>query len=195
MPARTETWIVVGAAFLISGPLMAERAEDFGHLASGVHLANDIVADSRAGRSFATLGKPTAPIELNYTYSSEPVANVSLIVELLVSSRISADSLVVGINTSNDTLLTVRNPAPIVDVSPGELHRFRVEVLPREEGEFFVHVIATLVRDGVSQSRAFSIPVQVGNATSRQLATKRLKIDDVGRPLVSSPARETGTGL
>jgi hypothetical protein len=160
-------------------------------------LANDIVADSRAGRSFATPGKPTAPIELNYTYSSEPVASVSLIVELLVSSKISADSLVVGINTSNDTLLTVRNfnPAPIVDVSPGELHRFRIEVLPREEGEFFVHVIATLVRDGVSQSRAFSIPVKVGNATSRQVATKRLKIDDAGRTLVSSPARETGTGL
>ncbi|MBA3563122.1 MAG: hypothetical protein H0W33_03755 [Gammaproteobacteria bacterium] len=68
--------------------------------------------------------------------------------------------------------------------------------MPREQGQFHVNVVATLVRNGVPQARAFSIPIRVGHVMPAAVEARgTLKADDSGRTLLSMPAIESGTGL
>jgi len=134
--------------------------------------------------------KPSAPIELHYTLQGEPTAGVPLTIELVITSRVAADALRIEVAPTVDALaLLSATPADAADPAGGR-HTRRVVVLPRDDGQFYLNVIATLARNGVPQSRAFSIPLRVGGVASGGVRTRVLN-DESGRPLISLPAVES----
>lgn len=134
--------------------------------------------------------KPSAPIELRYALRGEPAAGLPLTIELVVTSRVAADALRIEVAPTGDALaLLSATPADAADPAGGR-HTRRVVVLPRGDGQYYLNVIATLVRSGVPQSRAFSIPVRVGGVASGGARTRVLSSES-GRPLISLPAVES----
>ncbi|MGH6915160.1 MAG: hypothetical protein ACREH3_15840, partial [Geminicoccales bacterium] len=133
----------------------------------------------------------------SYTLREEPAAGIPLTIDVDVSSRVRADELSLEINFPDTglTLIAASDSRPMNDPAAGEPLSRSIRVLPREDGEFHVNVIATLLRGGVSQARAFSIPVRVGDVPPAPSESVRLKTDAAGRPLISLPAVESGTGL
>lgn len=165
-----------------------------GLLTSGFCLAGGSVGE----QEWASPGKPSAPIELSYSLLDEPVAGVPLRIELAITARMAADLLTLELNFPDSGLTLVSAPGAqrVPDPIAGGRYAGDVRVLPREEGTFHVNVVATLLRDGVPQARAFSIPIRVGDAMSAASdARGTLKTDDAGRALLSLPAMESGTGL
>ncbi|MBA3563121.1 MAG: hypothetical protein H0W33_03750 [Gammaproteobacteria bacterium] len=175
---RSAAWIVAGVGLLTTGLCLAEG--------------------SVGKQEWASPGKPSAPIEMSYSLHDQPVAGAPLRIELAVTARMAADLLTLELNfpDSGLTLVSALGAQRMADPVAGERYMREVRVLPREDGQFHLNVVATLLRDGVPQARAFSIPIRVGDAIpSAPEARGILKSDDTGRALLSMPAIESGTGL
>ncbi|CAN5219647.1 hypothetical protein BH24PSE2_BH24PSE2_21840 [soil metagenome] len=137
-------------------------------------------------------GKPSAPVEMTYRLLTKPEAGMPLDVDVSLSSRVQADVLTIeyGFPDAALTAVTASKTESIHDPGAGVQYRRSLRVLPRDEGQFHINVVVTLVRAGVPQSRAFSIPVRVGLQAVEVRGL--LKTDGTGRPIISLPAREFG---
>lgn len=155
--------------------------------AAGAAPAPLVAAEQRAHTA-----KPSAPIDLRHALQGEPTVGRPLTIELEITSRVAADDLRIEVAPNDDALALVSVTGPQFDASAGSRYTRRVVVVPRDDGHYYLTVIATLVRNGVPQSRAFSVPVRVGDAASAG-AHARVETDASGRPLISLPAVETTT--
>lgn len=165
-----------------------------GLCAAGVcHAAEPAAPLAYDKTTTASPGKPSAPIELSYVLRGEPAAGVPLTVELAVTSRVAADSLRMEIGTADDdlALVSITGAELVAALDAGAQQQRRVVVLPREEGQYYLNVVATLLRDGESQARAFSVPLRIGEGGFATRPRAEVKMSDSGRPLISLPAVES----
>jgi hypothetical protein len=65
---------------------------------------------------------------------------------------------------------------------------------PQSAGMAYVTVVATLINNGQSQSRSFTLPVQTGEGDARKyLKSNGVVIEDAtGERMISMPAEESG---
>ena len=163
-------------------------------------LAKLDVVESRAGKheseqaeDFIIHGKPSAPIKIHYTLKSVPEVGQPLEIDVLLNSTLSGKAVNAKMSHSEKLgyskvfqKMTFKSGASSSDTQV-------ITIVPQSEGIHYVNIYASIDVDGVIQSKAFLIPVEVGNVDWN----KHLKINGVinddgagtGGKVISMPAQ------
>lgn len=143
----------------------------------------------------ALRGKTTAPIDMDYEIRGTPTIGEPLTIDVYLAPTVAVGEMRVMIN-AGEAIELMRPDGRILMSFPkaGTSQVHSITLVPRQEGRFYVGVVASVVIGGVEQARAFSIPVQVGDSTERVLeeSNGRLTQDEEGNPVVSLPADDRG---
>lgn len=149
----------------------------------------DDAVPARPARA-ASIGKPAAPVALNFNVAHSIAAGEPSPVEIDLSAGIDADSLEVEWVPSAGLMLAKTDVAlNIANVQKNKLYRNTVTVSAAGNGEYFLGIVATLRRAGYTQTRAFSIRIVVGTALAK--AKSVLPTDAQGNAVESLPAQES----
>lgn len=139
-----------------------------------------------------SIGKPTVPVTINYTFQNEPVVGEPLQISLNVSSS-GVSGLSMAMTTRGSLALSKNTPAQIVlksNVSPSATQSHNAVVVANAEGRSYLNVQITGIYEGQPFTKAVSIPVQVGQGGPT--LQKNGEIIDTGIEVLSSmPASQT----
>lgn len=123
----------------------AERSREDAHLANAV-----------------TVGKAGAAVSLRYDLSAKPIAGQPFEIELVLVSRVDADTLDVEAHGMPGLDVAVVGSAQFQPVAAGEKYQVKLLLQPMVDGIYYVGVNATLQTKVQSSARAYSVPVVVG---------------------------------
>jgi hypothetical protein len=115
---------------------------------------------------------------------------VALAIELAVLPQHDADNATLELNAS-EGLSTDAGPAPLElsAVAAGQVYKRTVHVTADSDGMYYLGVVAILKQGEAQQSRAFSIPIIVGNPVA--VAKASLPKDSKGQAIKAMRAVET----
>jgi hypothetical protein len=108
-------------------------------------------------------GKSQLPIKLKFELRQRPALAQALDINIAVLPQIDAE--LAGIQVSSGDGLTVPSAANQLDpaaVQAGQVYRHDIRVTPTAEGVLLLNLTVSLKHDDMTESRAFSIPVIVG---------------------------------
>jgi hypothetical protein len=111
----------------------------------------------------ANQGKSQLPVKLKFDLQQRPTLGQPLDVDIAVLPQI--DASVGGIEVAGGDGLTVVPGANRVDlpaVEAGQVYRQSLKVTPTADGVLLLSLTVSLKHDDVTESRAFSIPIIVG---------------------------------
>lgn len=140
--------------------------------------------------------KPHAGIDLHYAEPGPLQPGETLNLELNLSSRIAGDLLRVRI--THDIGLQMNSAAEHeFSTSQGMSHSLPVSFTALQKGRLHIDVLVSVRVDGHFQSRAFSIPLNVGDPASYKSADDSQPLPegyklDRERGVISMPAVESG---
>lgn len=145
------------------------------------------------------VGKPHAPIEMRYKIDATKAASIGQVLnyKIYFSASVGANNLQVNYKTKEE--LTIQNSS--LSVSFGQQSKdknnlLELDIIPQQDGLFYIYLSATLDVNGQQQSRSFAIPVQVGELDIQALkktgVTKAVLKQGAEQPgIISMPAVET----
>lgn len=108
-------------------------------------------------------GKSQLPVKLKFELRQRPTLAQPLDIDIAVLPQIDAQAS--GIQVTGGDGLTVPAVANQLDstaVQAGEVYRHDIRVTPTAEGVLLLNLTVSLKHDDMTESRAFSIPVIVG---------------------------------
>lgn len=108
-----------------------------------------------------TVGKANAPVDLRFDINSRPVSGQTIIVSLALIATAPAQSATLHFEDSPGLVFADRSDIAIGALQPDSVSRQEVRVTATADGVYFIGVTVILVRDSLSESRRFSIPVIV----------------------------------
>jgi len=140
-------------------------------------------------------GKPHAPVYMKYSLPKKIAVGDVIEIELQFRSDIDADGLHVAVNLQEDGVLALNsmNQYAFGVQSKGQHNPLSLSLQASANGLFYVHLTATLVNQGQSQSRSFSLPVKVGDVDMQKQLKRsgQLGKDSKGRSIIIMPAETT----
>lgn len=146
----------------------------------------DVVKPSKVGNKeqLGVFGKPNAPIRMVYELDREPAIGGAVAVSLVFVSSVSAQGMSVSFHL-DEGLQIAEGDMRIAfgEQQPGQENAYRLSVVPQIEGLFYVNASVTLDWDGFRQTRAFAVPISIGQVSRR----KSLPVSD---DLISSPENQ-----
>lgn len=155
-----------------------------------------VTSHKHSDKTAISYTKPHAGIDLRYTQPGPLQPGETMTLELNLSSRMAGDLLRVRI--AHDNGLQMNSAAEHeFTTSQGMTHTLPVSFTALQQGRFHIDVLASLRVDGKFQSRAFSIPLNVGDPASYKPANDSKPLPegyklDRERGVISMPAVESG---
>ncbi|MEL6869616.1 MAG: hypothetical protein AAFO81_07440 [Pseudomonadota bacterium] len=180
-------WILIALA---AGTLTAcGRGDQPALTAADMAEKPEIQAATIAGDS---IGKPTLPIKVDYTYAQTPTVGEPLTVQLRVESR-DISAMTMNLSTRGEVALSKSTPASIAmkgnGVTPSaETHD--IVMTPAVEGRSYLNVVVNGTYIGEPVTKAVSIPIQVGSGGPSLSSNGAVIATDV-EVLTSMPAQQT----
>lgn len=148
----------------------------------------DVIAET------SSQGKPTAPIDIEYTVIGSAFVGQPVNIEIDVSSSVRDRSIVLEyrINDPRDLSFAEAQPQRVSLSAIGDAPSAsrQVTIVPKREGRLYLNVSAEIETEEGSLIKAISIPVQVGAAREERESNGELKEDADGETVVSMPAEE-----
>jgi hypothetical protein len=133
-------------------------------------------------------GKTTAPVDMQYDLLAKPELGQPFEVEMTFSARLPADKLEVEITEAPGLTLVGEKTAVFAPVERGQPYVSKVLVQGDNPGLYYLGVIAKMSTKVQTETRAFAIPVVIGDPPSAQKASPPK--DSTGQAVQSVPAQE-----
>ena len=132
--------------------------------------------------------KTTAPVDMKYDVLSKPALGQPFEVEMTFDTRLSADSLEIEITEAPGLTIVGAKTASFTPVEGGQSYSSKVLVQGDNPGLYYIGVIAKMSTKVQTETRAFAIPVVIGDPPSAKKATPAQ--DATGQAVQSMPAQE-----
>jgi hypothetical protein len=142
------------------------------------HMANAVVTS-----------KSAAAVDLKYDVLAKPEVGQTFDVELNFLARLPADSLEVEIGDMPGLTIVGERTLKFAKVGTHEPQKATVQVRADAAGLYYLSVIAKMITQVQTESRAFSVPVVVGTmpAAAQKPAPQQ---DSTGQAVEPMPAKE-----
>jgi hypothetical protein len=134
-------------------------------------------------------GKTTAPVDMKYDVLSKPAVGQPFEVELTFDTRLPADALDMEITEAPGLTIVSEKTASFSPVEGGKSYTSKVLVKGDNAGLYYIGVVAKMSTRVQTETRAFAIPVVIGEASAAQKAAAPAK-DATGQAVQSIPAQE-----
>jgi len=151
-----------------------------------------IYSDTKATKAIQY--KPHAPVEMmfNIDTTENKVIKVNQDVSLQVTfkNNIDVDDLIVHFHT-NENLILVSEHQHYFGLQPSfQKNKIDLMVIPKSEGILYINISATLVSNGIQQSRSFAIPVNVGYFSGNNAFKANINLNELKAVggIISMPA-------
>jgi hypothetical protein len=147
-------------------------------------------ADEKHERLAAAVvdSKTTAPVDMQYDLLAKPELGQPFEVEMTFSARLPADKLEVEITDAPGLTIVGEKTAAFAPVERGQSYASKVLVQGDNPGLYYLGVIAKMSTKVQTETRAFAIPVVIGDPPSAQKANPPK--DSTGQAVQSVPAQE-----
>ena len=151
--------------------------------------AGSPAAQSKAAREIP--GKPQAPVDIRYRFDGKPAVGQTTTVTVYVTPLTDNEALSAEYRAKGDIGLSRKGSTWGVDELGRDSLIYTLEVTPGSERPAVVQVMATIQIVGTLQSRVMSIPLGLGGADFKPVATYsgKVSIDAAGEAVVSMPAQ------
>jgi hypothetical protein len=147
-------------------------------------------ADEKHARLAAAVvdSKTTAPVDMQYDLLAKPELGQPFEVEMTFSARLPADKLEVEITEAPGLTIVGEKTAAFAPIEGGQSYSSKVLVQGDNPGLYYIGVIAKMSTKVQTETRAFAIPVVIGDPPSAQKADPPK--DSTGQAVQSIPAQE-----
>jgi hypothetical protein len=147
-------------------------------------------ADEKHARlaSAVVASKTTAPVDMKYDVLAKPELGQPFEVEMTFETRLSADKLEMEISDAPGLTIAGEKTATFAPVEGGQSYSSKVLVEGDKPGLYYIGVIAKMSTKVQTESRAFAIPIVIGEPPAAQKATPPK--DSTGQAVQSMPAQE-----
>lgn len=137
--------------------------------------------------------KPHAMVDLHYTLSKSFVVDTPETLNFNVVNRRDADDVKVRFSVDEGLILnTSPNEISFGAAPAGSEHGFSVQITPTANGLYYLDVFASMLIDGKYQSRAFAVPVSVGEYDpAKQHKPMGVMSEEHGEKMIIMPAVES----
>jgi hypothetical protein len=135
-----------------------------------------------------TDGKTTAPVDMKYDVLAKPALGQPFEVEMTFNLRLPADKLETEITEAPGLTIVGEQTASFAPVEPGQPYSSRMLVTGDNPGLYYIGVIAKVSTKVQTETRAFAIPIVIGDPPPAQKATPPR--DSTGQAVQSLPAQE-----
>jgi hypothetical protein len=142
------------------------------------HMANAVVTS-----------KSTAAVDLKYDVLVKPEVGQTFDVELDFLARLPADSLEVELGDMPGLTIVGERSLKFTGVGTHEPQKARVQVRADAAGLYYLRVVAKMITQVQTESRAFSVPVVVGTAPAAAQKPAPQQ-DSTGQAIEPMPAQE-----
>lgn len=149
--------------------------------------ANAAEKESRMATAVAD-GKTTAPVDMKYDVPSKPGLGEPFEVELVFDTRSPADVLDVEITEAPGLTLVGEKTLKFAPVEGGQSYTAKLLAKGDAPGLYYIGVVAKMSTKVQTESRAFAIPVVIGDPPAAQKVTPAT--DATGQAVQSMPAQE-----
>jgi len=107
--------------------------------------------------------KPSAPIEMQYTFDSIPTLGRVLQVDIQFSTSQATDEIKASIKTTSGLhLQTMQHSYNLSLNKKSDTTLMTIRLIPQKAGLNYLHITAHIKVRGKNQAKAFSIPVTIG---------------------------------
>ena len=189
------------AATLLAGALVTAcgggKDDDSAATSAGQAKASKAVsatppasADEKHARLAAAVsdGKTTAPVDMRYDLPAKPELGQPFEVELVFETRLPADKLDLEITEAPGLTIVGEKTASFAPVERAQPYSSKVLVQGDNPGLYYIGVLAKVSTKVQTETRAFSVPVVIGDPPSAQKASPA--VDAAGQAVQSMPAQE-----
>jgi len=121
----------------------------------------------------AIVGKPQAPVNLNYEFVNTPMLDETL--DILLKLSVESDTEILQANyTSSSSLLAndATQSQIFSNVRKGKSVSYTIQVIPKQPDLSYVNVFVSTIVNGKKQSRAFAIPVSIDQSMPSSVILK-----------------------
>jgi hypothetical protein len=132
--------------------------------------------------------KTTAPVDMKYDVLAKPTLGQPFEVEMTFDTRLPADRLEIEITEAPGLTIVGARTASFGPVEGGKSYSSKVLVQGDNPGLYYIGVVAKMSTKVQTESRAFAIPVVIGDPPSAQKAVPAT--DASGQAVQSIPAQE-----
>ena len=147
------------------------------------------VADEKSRMATAvTDGKTSAPVDMKYDLPSKPGVGLPFEVELVFDTRMAADALEVEISEAPGLVVVSEKTIKFEPVEGGQSYTTKLLVKGDNPGLYYVGVVAKMSTSVQSESRAFAIPIVIGDSPAAEKPAPAK--DAAGQAIESMPAAE-----
>lgn len=133
-------------------------------------------------------GKTTAPVDMQYDLLAKPALGQPFEVEMTFTARLPADKLETEITAAPGLTIVGEKTAAFSPIEGGQSYSTKVLVQGDNPGLYYIGVIAKMSTKVQTETRAFAIPVVIGDPPSAQKAAPAK--DATGQAVQSMPAQE-----
>ena len=117
--------------------------------------------------------KPHAPVSMEYSFISTP--EINKVLEVRLDFKVSRDTphlkVVYHTTTALKSVDTVQQ-FELYNLHQGSIEPVFIQVLVEQPGKHLIYVSASMDINGISQSRAFVVPVNIAGATQQLKSEK-----------------------
>ena len=136
--------------------------------------------------STTSVGKPSAPISLNYQVLTEnPVPGQEIEIKVAFSSLIKTD---ISINVKAAENLTWISTEKSLQSSLNKSGQYsevpNLKVMAQENGIFYIYIMANVMENGQALYKPFVIPVNVGNVEKVIESPGNVVVDENGQIVI-----------
>jgi hypothetical protein len=132
--------------------------------------------------------KTTAPVDMKYDVLAKPALGQPFEVEMTFDTRLPADRLEIEITEAPGLTIVGEKTASFAPVEGGKSYSSKVLVQGDNPGLYYIGVVAKMATQVQTETRAFAIPVVIGDPPSAQKAAPAK--DATGQAVQSIPAQE-----
>jgi len=147
-------------------------------------------ADEKHARLAAAVvdGKTTAPVDMVYDVLAKPALGQPFEVEMTFNTRLPADKLETEITEAPGLTIAGEKTATFSPVELGQVYTSKILVTGDNPGLFYIGVVAKVSTKVQTETRAFAIPVVIGDPPSARKANPPK--DSTGQAVQPMPAQE-----
>jgi hypothetical protein len=148
-------------------------------------------SDKKVLDQMSSPGKPSAPINLDYSFNGKPTLGQPLSVNIKLTETRNAKPVTAALKYSPQLIENKAISNMSFKSSPQESSQV-ITITPVENGIYFINIQASTEVDGQTMYKAFSIPVEVGEVDWDEYTKPEGTInnDSRGGKVISFPAAE-----
>jgi hypothetical protein len=135
-------------------------------------------------------GKTSAPVDMKYDVLSKPAQGQPFEIELVFDPRRAADTLEIEINDAPGLVLVGEKTAKFAPVEAGQTYTAKILVQGDNAGLYYVGVLARMATQVQTETRAFAVPVVIGDPAAGQKPATATVQDDQGQAVQPMKAEE-----